>query len=88
MPQDGLTPWGTPLSWRSPALLNLSLRLGSAEAAILPWGLWRSLLTTALLAVTGWPGGELAYRPMIGVTGHDGDEAAREHRGGSHRHAA
>ncbi len=52
------------------ALGNLALRLPSPAAAILPWGLILSALTAGLLGVTGWYGGELAYRHMIGVTGH------------------
>lgn len=51
------------------ALLNLLLRLDNPAAA-LPWGLPLSLITAALLGVTGWMGGELAYRHKIGVAGH------------------
>jgi uncharacterized membrane protein len=40
----------------------------SAEAAVLPWGLALSLLSGALLLVTGWAGGEMSYRHLIGVT--------------------
>jgi uncharacterized membrane protein len=52
------------------AILSWLLRLGDAEAAVLPWGLALSAVIAALLTVTGWIGGELAYRHMIGVTGH------------------
>ena len=49
------------------ALINLILRVGDPEAAVLPTGLVLSLFTVALLLVTGWLGGELAYRYKIGV---------------------
>ncbi|MBI5444791.1 MAG: DUF2231 domain-containing protein [Deltaproteobacteria bacterium] len=45
------------------------LRSGGAEAAVVPWGLGISVLATLMLLVTGWYGGELAYRHMIGVAG-------------------
>ena len=41
-----------------------------AVAAVLPWGLILSAMTASILAVTGWLGGELTLRHMIGVTGH------------------
>ena len=59
--------------------------MGDAAAAVLPWGLALSALTTALLAVTGWYGGELAYRHMIGVTGHNSHGGHR--RESRHRHS-
>lgn len=43
------------LRWREPALVSG------------PWCLILSLLVLALLGVTGWYGGELAYRHRIGV---------------------
>jgi len=52
------------------------LRLGDPAAPVLPWGLVLSALTVGLLLVTGWTGGELAYRHMVGVTGHGGHERA------------
>jgi FtsP/CotA-like multicopper oxidase with cupredoxin domain/uncharacterized membrane protein len=52
------------------AMVSWLLRLGDPEDAVLPWGLVLSALTAGLLTVTGWLGGELAYRHMIGVTGH------------------
>jgi uncharacterized membrane protein len=51
------------------ALANLLIRLGDQVAAILPVGLILSAVTVALLLVTGWMGGELAYRHRIGVVG-------------------
>jgi FtsP/CotA-like multicopper oxidase with cupredoxin domain/uncharacterized membrane protein len=58
------------------------LRLGDPVAAVLPWGLALSALTVGLLLVTGWTGGELAYRHMVGVTGHGRQGSA--HVGGEH----
>jgi uncharacterized membrane protein len=49
------------------ALINLMLRIGDPEEAVLPVGLVLSLITVGLLLVTGWMGGELAYRYKIGV---------------------
>jgi uncharacterized membrane protein len=52
------------------ALANWLLRIDRTAEFIEPWGLTLSILTAGLLAVTGWTGGELAYRHQIGVTGH------------------
>ncbi len=51
------------------ATANTALRLGaeSAEAAVVPWGLALSLAIGLLLAVTGWAGGELSYRHLVGA---------------------
>jgi uncharacterized membrane protein len=46
---------------------NLVTRLGDAAAAVAPGGIILSLATTFILVVTGWLGGELAYRHRIGV---------------------
>lgn len=51
--------------------INWLLRLGDMTDAIVPWGLVLSALVALLLVVTGWYGGELAYRHRIGVIGHD-----------------
>lgn len=48
------------------AAINLVTRWGQPEA-ITPLPLVLSLLSTLLLGVTGWAGGELAYRHKIGV---------------------
>jgi FtsP/CotA-like multicopper oxidase with cupredoxin domain/uncharacterized membrane protein len=52
------------------AVVSWLLRLGDPVAIVLPWGLVLSTITAGILVVTGWTGGELAYRHMIGVTGH------------------
>ena len=46
---------------------NFYLRLGDAEAAILPLGLALSALVGLLLVFTGWRGGELVFRHRVGV---------------------
>jgi uncharacterized membrane protein len=64
------------------ALVNLLIHQGDYEDAVLPWRITLSIATVLLLTVTGWYGGELAYRHVVGVTGH-GDapvgEAADAH---------
>jgi uncharacterized membrane protein len=49
------------------ALANWLMRTGDVEKRLLPWGVTLSALTTALLIVTGWLGGELSYRHGIGM---------------------
>ena len=50
-------------------LVNLILRLGSRDGAILPWGLLISIVVGLCLLVTGWMGGELSFRYKVGVIG-------------------
>lgn len=50
-------------------LLNFLLRIGNADARILPWGLLISLVVGTLTSVSGWFGAELSYRHKIGVVG-------------------
>lgn len=51
---------------------NLVLRLaGDAADVVLPWGLLLSTVTVVGLGITGWYGGELSYRHMIGVRPHE-----------------
>lgn len=52
--------------------LNLAIRAGDVADAVLPWGLFLTLVTGTFLGVGGWFGGELTYRHGVGVTGHDG----------------
>jgi len=49
------------------ALVSLLLRIGDPAAAVLPGGLVLSFIIVGILLVTGWMGGELAYRHKIGV---------------------
>jgi uncharacterized membrane protein len=46
---------------------NFATRVGDAPAAVAPGGIILSLATAFILVVTGWLGGELAFRHRIGV---------------------
>lgn len=60
-------------------LINWALRLELSDQAVLPWGLVISALTTGILTITAWYGGELTFRHMIGVTGHNGTAEHKHH---------
>lgn len=47
--------------------INWAQRLADTAGAVVPWGVAMSLLVVAILGVTGWAGGELAYRYRVGV---------------------
>jgi uncharacterized membrane protein len=49
------------------ASLNWLLRVDEPGAAILPWGLYLSLLTAALLGMVGFLGAQLVYEFGVGV---------------------
>ena len=49
------------------ATLNWMLRMGQADTAIMPWGLYLSLASGALIALTSFFGGQLVYDHAIGV---------------------
>lgn len=49
------------------AIVNWSLRTDDPTLGVQPWGIAISGVTVALLGLTGWMGGELAYRYRIGV---------------------
>ena len=51
------------------SMVNLVMRLRNPSSIIKTWGLALSAMTSGLLVLTGWMGGELAYHHMIGVTG-------------------
>jgi uncharacterized membrane protein len=51
------------------ALINWLLRLSNLLENVPPWGIALSIITAAILLITGWAGGELAYRHKIGVIG-------------------
>lgn len=72
------------------ALVNMLVRLPDPAQAVLSWGLTLSAATAGLLLVTGWYGGELAYRHMIGVTGHGAEHGHESHPPAHepHRHEA
>jgi uncharacterized membrane protein len=48
-------------------VVNLLLRRGDTIEQIVPSGLILSIVATGLLLVSGWYGGELAYRHKVGV---------------------
>lgn len=52
------------------ALISPILRWADPVTAALPWGLILSGFIAGLLVVTGWFGGELVFRHMIGLIGH------------------
>jgi FtsP/CotA-like multicopper oxidase with cupredoxin domain/uncharacterized membrane protein len=56
------------------ALASVLLRRGDPVAAVVPWGLTLTGVIAILLVVTGWAGGDLAHRHLIGVTGHGPDD--------------
>lgn len=47
--------------------VNLLIRLGDPEAAVVPLGLAISALVGLLLLFTGWRGGDLVYRHKVGI---------------------
>jgi uncharacterized membrane protein len=49
------------------ALVSLLHRMGDPATAVMPLGIVLSAVTVGILLVTGWLGGELAYRYKIGV---------------------
>ncbi len=53
------------------SLANVLLRASNPVAPVLPVGIILSAVTTAILVVTCWMGGELAYRHEIGVVGDE-----------------
>lgn len=57
------------------ATLNWLLRLDDPAAAIFPWGLYLSLISAGLIALTGFLGGQLVYEYAVGV---DTEQAARK----------
>ena len=57
------------------ATLNWLLRLDDPAAAIFPWGLYLSMISAGLIAVTGFLGGRLVYEYAVGV---DTEQAERK----------
>ncbi|MFY0664845.1 MAG: DUF2231 domain-containing protein [Natronospirillum sp.] len=49
------------------ASLNWLLRLGDPAAVVWPWGLYLSLLTAGVIALTSFLGGKLVYEFAVGV---------------------
>ncbi len=61
------------------AITNVWLRWTDPVAGAQGWGLTLSFLSTALLFVNGWLGGELAYRYGIGAIPDDSPEVEQFH---------
>jgi uncharacterized membrane protein len=61
------------------AVINVWLRWTDPVAGAQGWGTTLSFLSTALLLVNGWFGGELAYRYGIGAIHDDSPEVERFH---------
>lgn len=61
------------------AAVNLWMRWSDPVAGLQSGGLWLSALTTALLFVSGWLGGELAYRYGIGAIRDDSPQVEQFH---------
>lgn len=57
------------------ASLNWLLRLPDPAAAIWPWGVYLSLVTSGLIALTGFLGGKMVYEFAVGV-----DTAKAKHK--------
>lgn len=52
---------------------NWVLRLDDAQAAVLPWGLYLSVLGAMLVGLAGWLGGKLVFEHRIGIATDDDD---------------
>lgn len=50
-------------------VVNFGLRLIGTNAIILPFGIFLSLVVSALLLISGWYGGELTFRHKVGIVG-------------------
>ncbi|MBD0337542.1 MAG: DUF2231 domain-containing protein, partial [Cyanobacteria bacterium Co-bin13] len=50
-------------------IVNLVIRWGNPEGAIVPWGLVISWVVATLLLASGWYGGELMFRHKVGIVG-------------------
>ncbi|MCH8553345.1 MAG: DUF2231 domain-containing protein [Natronospirillum sp.] len=61
------------------ASLNWLLRVGDPVSVIWPWGLYLSLLTGGLIAITGFLGGKMVYEFGVGV---DTRQAVDKHHPG------
>lgn len=47
---------------------NWGVRLGNFDGAVLPWGLYLSVLGLLAVALAGWHGGQLVFEKGIGVS--------------------
>lgn len=69
------------------ALANLLIRLPAPLARVLPAGIVLSAVTVLILGITGWYGGELAYRHRIGMMGHGHEDRRDRERRQRESHA-
>lgn len=58
--------------------INFYLRNDDIADAIVPTGLTLSILTSAIMSVTGWLGGEMSYRHGVGVSTEVGVPSIKE----------
>ena len=58
--------------------INFYLRNENMSEAIVPTGLTLSILTSAIMLVTGWLGGEMSYRHGVGVSTDIGVPSIKE----------
>lgn len=58
----------------SVGLANWGLRVGDAEAAIVPMGMYLSGLGVLLVGVAGWLGGTLVFEHRVGVLNEDEED--------------
>lgn len=61
------------------ASLNWLLRYGDPAGVILPWGVFLSLVTGGLIAVTGFLGGQLVYEYAVGVDVEEATTSSMKH---------
>lgn len=59
------------------ATLNWLLRIDQTEAAILPWGVFLSLVSGATIALTSYFGGQLVYDHAVGVEYEEAPEPSK-----------
>ncbi|MBX6317382.1 DUF2231 domain-containing protein [Pigmentiphaga sp.] len=53
--------------------INWLHRLQGVEEAVIPFGMFLSVLGASLVAVAGWLGGKLVFEHQVGVGGHGKD---------------
>lgn len=58
-------------------LVNASIRLPNLEEVVVPGGVALSLITAAILGLTGYLGGELSYKHLIGANPVKPDQSRR-----------
>ena len=55
--------------------INWALRLPDPAGAVLPLGIYLSLLGASLVGLAGWLGGNLVFRDQVGIHDEDSDDA-------------